>query len=291
MFFLLALVATIGYSIQGVMMAGCYRTLDRLSAVAYRGLAIGIWMAPLLYFVPKEDFVRFPTLLAPMLVGATLTAIANLFSARTYSFLPVGIATALSVCFGAIFTALLSFVILDERLHVSQIFFMLLLFGGTLVLGRSKSAGTLPKEYNPTNGIINSVLFGIFISTGYFAVGSLSRQLHPFLVGYFWELLIGVIAANLALARGAIATNGLQPLTQKQFQQVFFASSMTVVGTACFAMATSIGPIGLATTIMASMMVFNSVLGIFFFQEKLSGRQWLILLFICLALGGLKYVT
>lgn len=291
MFFLLAIAATIGYSIQSVMMAGCYRTMDRLSTVAYRGLAIGIWMAPLLYFVSREDFLRFPHLLLPMLIGATLTAVANLLSARTYSFLPVGIATALSVCFAAIFTALLSFAVLDERLNDQQIFFMLLLVGGTLLLGKSKSAGALPAEYNPTAGIANSILFGIFISAGYFSVGSLSRQLHPFLIGYFWELLIGIIAANFAIARGYLSKSGLQHLSREQFQKVFFASSMTVIGTACFATATSMGPIGLASTIMASMMVFNSILGVFFFQEKLSGKQWLILLFICAALVGLKYAT
>jgi drug/metabolite transporter (DMT)-like permease len=289
MFFILALAATIAYSVQNALMANCYRTMDRLSTVAYRGLAIGICMVPLLFFVPHEDFARLPLFLGSLLVGALLTAIANLFAARAYSFLPVGVATALLVCFGAIFTAIFGYATLGESLNAWQIFCMTLIFFGTLILGKSKSAGSVPVEYHPGKGLISSIFFGLFISGGFLMLGSLSREMHPFLVGYCWELLIGIIAANLALLRGVFFSSGLEMISGTNFRKVLLFSSPTIVGTSCYALASALGPLGILTAILASSMVVNSFLGVFFFQEKLSKVQWAVLTCICLAVAGLKY--
>jgi len=291
MFFFLALASMVGYSIQSLLMASCYRTMDRLSAVAYRGLAIGICMAPLLALVPKDHFERGLDCLPSILLGAFMTAVANFFGARSYAFLPVGIATALSVCFGAICTCVLSFALLDERLSGLQIVCLLLLFIGTLALGSTEARGELPLEYSPSRGLTNSILFGIFISWGYFFVGSLSRELHPFLVGYSWELLIGVFAANFAIVRGFLGSFGLETYDSKKFFKILLFSSPTVVGTGCYALAAVRGPIGLLTSVLASSMVFNSILGHALYRESLSKLQWVLLSLVCLAVIALKYCS
>jgi hypothetical protein len=60
-FFVLAIAATFGYSLQSTLMTSFYRSVDRLSAVALRGLSLGVTMLPLLLFV---DLSAMPVMAA-----------------------------------------------------------------------------------------------------------------------------------------------------------------------------------------------------------------------------------
>jgi drug/metabolite transporter (DMT)-like permease len=288
MFFLAAIIATIGYALQSTLMASYYRSMDRLSAVALRGLSLGLSMAPLLLFVPGADFGRVPGQILLILGAAVFAALGNVASARAFSFLPVGVATASSMGFASIFAALIGFVFVGERLTSAQLVFGVLILLGVLLLGISRSTGPLPKEHSVPRGIVSSLFFGIFLGCAYSLVGMVSRELHPFLVGYLWEFIIGIVAAVIAVCRRFLGGPGLSRVPVRDFLGILLFSAPTLFGTGFYALAMSMGPIAVATAIISTMMVVNTILAAVFYGERLTARQWGLLLVVCLLVAGLK---
>jgi len=288
MLFQLGIIATFNYALQGTLMASYYRRMDTLSAVAYRGLTLGLSMLPLLYFVPKDIWINLPTY-ATIILGASIcAALGNWSIAIAYRVLPVGIASALATSFVALAAVINGIIFFEEFLSGFQLLCIFLILLGVCFLGLSKSKGPLPKEYNVRRGIFQSLLFGIFLGLAIALVGSASREFHPFAVGYLWEFTIGIIAALVCLFRGLVGGKSLVVVSKKDFWTILLYSSPTVLGTGCYAMALTMGPIGVVATILSTGMVFSTILAFFFYGERLSARQWITMLFICLAIGALK---
>ena len=133
MFFIVALIATIAYAIQGTLMASYYRSMDQLSAVAYRGLSLGLSMLPLLLFVPSVDFGNVPSVAGSILIASVCAALGNLYIARAYCDLPVGIASGMAMSCAALLAGALGFFLLGEVLTPRQIFFSVLVLIAVVV--------------------------------------------------------------------------------------------------------------------------------------------------------------
>jgi drug/metabolite transporter (DMT)-like permease len=288
MFFLAALLAAVGYSVQSTLMASFYRSMDRLSSIAYRGLSLGITMLPLLLFVREFDLSKGLAAL-PLILGAVLTAaVANWFCANAYSYLPVGIAAALTMSFTAVVAVVIGFFTLDESLEPMQLGFVGLVLVGVVLLGAMRSTGALPAEYNVTRGILHSLWFGILLGAAYVLVGRASQQLHPFLVGYLWEFTIGIVTAAAAWLRGRVGGASLSVLSWREFGRILLCSSPTAIGTGFYALATTMGPMAIAAAMLSTMMIFNTLLAMVLYRERLSFQQWCLLVFVCAMVIGLQ---
>jgi drug/metabolite transporter (DMT)-like permease len=293
-FFIIALTATFAYALQGVLMAKVYRQSDRLSSVAYRGLSLLISMSPLLLLVPQSDFIEFSGLLPQLLLAASLAALANWANAIAFVRLPVGIASALSMAFTALFVALLGQVFLDEQLSPQQWLMGAVTLAMVLLLGASQRRGTplTSSDYRPLSGILASAAYGSLMSYALILVAGMSRASHPFLVGYAWEASIGLMAMLFALARGRVSAKpGFQRISWSRFRQILVFASPTALGTGCYAYAMTLGPLAIAAAILSTMMVFSMLLGWWLLAERPRLRQWAMMSLVCMSVVALKLVS
>ncbi len=294
MFFILALLASLGYALQGVLMASYYRGMDRLSAVTYRGLSLGLSMAPLLLFVPAEAWRAWPGMLPLILVAAVLAALGNWCNATAVSCLPIGIANAL--CMGSVSLTLasLGFLLLGESLSPPQLLWMGLIVAGVLLLGLSRSrplvtgAGVANRL---GRGLLFSGLFGLLLGSAFLLVARAARASHPFLVAYSWEFAIGLCALLMVWLRPRVGGAPLQALSGRQFARLLLCAAPTAMGTGLYALAMTLGPVAIAAAIVSSMMVFSTLLSYLLYRERPSRRQVVLMLWICGAVVGLKLVA
>jgi drug/metabolite transporter (DMT)-like permease len=291
MFFLLALLASLGYSLDSALMASCYRTMDGSSAVAYRGLALAFTMLPLLFFVPIEDFQLTLYYLPWILCASACAAVGNMAIARSFLFLPIGVASALCMSNAALVATAISYLFGGDTLSASQLGLAALVLLTVLALGLSQSTGPLPVHYSVQRGISSSALFGLSLGIAVALVGFASRQIHPFAVGYLWELFIGILAASYAILRGLSGRPGLSRISLPHFFKIGRYSSPTVLGTGCYAFAMTLGPIGVASAIVSSVMVFDTILAALFYGERLTRKQVVLLIAVCAAVASLKFVS
>jgi drug/metabolite transporter (DMT)-like permease len=202
--------------------------------------------------------------------------------------LPVGIATALAMSLATVVTTLLSYGIFEEAFRLRQLALMVLILFGVFILGSARSTGTLPKEYHLLRGVVNCILFGFMMGTAFVLVGFASRLFPPFIVGYLWEFIIGIIAVLIAVGRGYCGREGFEILSGRNIFKVVLYSSPTVVGTGAFVLATTMGPMGIVTAISAMSMVFGSIFARLLYGEKLSFFQWIVMILICAMVGVLR---
>ncbi|MFN8390946.1 MAG: DMT family transporter [Bdellovibrionota bacterium] len=282
MFLLLAVIAAVAYSLQTTLLTTSYRTVGALATVSYRGLALGLSMAPLLLAVPASDFTQVLPLL-PLIVGASaLTLFGNWAGARVYLYLPVGVAAAITISFFAAATVAIGMVMLDEQLTLVQS-----IAAATMLVAVLLTGLTSPRESNAPfdfkRGVLFSVLFAITIGGAFVIIGWASRQVHPFLVGWLWELgagVIGILALVLGRARTAVPA--------AELWKIFISSSPTVIGTACYTVAATQGPVGLVATLLTLEIPASSIMAAVIFHERLSKAQWALILVMTAAVAILK---
>lgn len=270
-------------------MASFYRTMDKLSAVAYRGLTLGISMLPLLFFVPVNDFNQI-TSIFPILIFASLSAaFANFAGTYSYSYLPVSVASALMTSSAIFCNILIGKVFLDEALTVKQLILVCILTILIVFLCFFKSPIHKTININIQKGLSSSLLFGLFIGIGFSLVGYLSKSTHPFLIAYLWELLIGIILLFfIFLRKYLLKRKFVERLSWKKFATLGVYASPTVIGTASLLYACTLGPTSIAYAINATMIVFNCFFGYLFYKEKITLKQFIIITVTCINVILLK---
>lgn len=288
MFFLLAISATFAYALQNTLLTQAYRDMDQLSAVAYRGLTLGISFLPLLLLAENVSLDATLKTLPMILTAALFGTVANLFNAYAFAYLTVGVASALTMSATAIMVAVIGFCFLGESLSLVQLLLIALVLGGVISLGASRSKGPLPKAYNMPKGMLYAALTGVFMSVAVVLLGLSSRQGNPIVTGYILELTCGVLAALLASARNFAGRPGLQRVTPRYFFKLLVWASPTAVGTTCYALALSSGSMAVAAAILSTMMVFSAFLGILIYREYPSAKQWAIISVVCAGVVGMK---
>lgn len=286
---LLSAIAAFCYALQNVLVSPYYRNLDQYSAVAFRGLSLGITMLPLLLFVPRESFLGLNDAM-PFIVAACFCAcIGNWTIARSFCHLPVSVATAISMAVSTIVAAVLSVTFGSDLLSLPAIVWIGILIATTFTLAICKSGGTLPERFDPVKGALFSAAFGVFLGIAYFLVGSAARLAHPFLVGYFWEFGIGIIALIVAQTPGLYGRPKFTPVDRRTFIKILLAASPTVIGTGCYAVATNIGSIPIVAALQTLIIFASAIFAWLLFNERPSLRQWLVFAAIVVAVCGVQF--
>ena len=180
-------------------------------------------------------------------------------------------------------------IFLDEKISETQS-----ILGG-LILIEALAMGFVSKKssFSGTNvpkGLFFSILFGLFLGTGFSMVGVISKRLNPILTGYIWEFGVGMTGMTTYLLISYLKNLPVR-LKTRDFYRVGLASTPTIAGTFCYAKATTLGPIGILAAILATLGAVTGVLGYLILKEKLSFKQWIILGVLVATLAFLKLVS
>jgi multidrug transporter EmrE-like cation transporter len=286
MFIAFALAAALGYALQNTLMVSVYRRMDALIAISLRGVALGVSMLPLLFFVPAGAMSQSTTGdLVLALLGAALFAVAgNWLQASCFRRVPVGVGIAVCTSMMTITTVLIGMLSFNEVLSPGQLVCLVLLVGGIVGLGLSKSNPSMLPEYNIVAGSLRAASAGFLFGAANGFVGAASRASHPFIAGYFWEFIIGLIGTGLVYLRAFCCGAPVNRVSWEDFIAILKFSSPTLVGTGCYAMSLTMGPLGIATAVTSTNVVGATILAYFIYKEKLSAKEFLLIVLICAAL-------
>lgn len=290
MYILIAILAASAYALQGTLMASIYRKMDPLSAISYRGLAIGCTSLPLLFFVPKEDFLIVPNFLLGIALCSCVGAFGNWFFAHSYKRLPVGVATALVSSFRTITAIGLAVYFLGEMLNSVQYAFIGLLLAFIAILSVSRNVASeaqFPRK-EVMLGITFTLFSGIAIGCSMSLIGHTARAVHPLLIVFLWELSIGCFGFLLSFARSNVTDRKLDRINLATFRKIMLFSSPAVLGSFAFTYASKIGSIAIVSAVLSTATIFATAYALLFYREKLSWKQYAAIGCCCLAIVGLN---
>jgi drug/metabolite transporter (DMT)-like permease len=284
-FLALCLLCRIAYTFNDVLVGGLAREHDRLEIAAFRGLALGVTMAPLLFWVAPGSWELLFSRPVELAFLIAVTAVGNVLHLEAARCLPFGLRAALLVAGVAIGGIGLGTWFFDEHFSVVELgWCSLIVVSGVLAAmgdhSTEKLAANVPK------GAVLTLTTSALLSVAAFSFARLARATDPMLVGWVWEFGIGVVLVVPLLFR---RRDRLQPGVARRFLLTGLYSLPTVVGTGATAVALTIGPLGIWSALAGTQALLSAALGAAWHREKIGVRRWSYFVLGAIGIGGLAF--
>ncbi len=273
-FFLLAIGAMLGYSIYGSLIAHHVRKYNGLSVATIRNLSLAISMAPLLLLANPENFILFPAFLKNIVLAGFSGAASMWLSYNSLRFLPIGIKTVFGRISSVVFIFLIGWIWFQELPTLLECMWIIPIVFSGIMLSTQKIKFDHLDERSKI-GIVLMLIATAFSSLSFVQMSDVARNLDPFIAGYFWEVSIGLWALLFGIIRWI--TCGKPILGKIKIQEagkIALVSAPTLIGTGCFALAVTMGPIGIANVIGTGGIFVSILLGHWLYHEKMTTKQW-----------------
>lgn len=282
-FIALCLTSRIAYSFNDIYTGRLARRQSRLELATFRGLSLGVTMSPLLFFVNASAWHALADRWVELLLMLCITAVANVLQLQAARYLPFGLRAAFVVMALAVCGVAIGVTFLNERFSVAQ-FGWCALIVGSAVLAALGDHSNHELVADVPRGAALAIGSATLIAFAALLFARLARGTHPLLVGWAWELGIGLVLLGPLLWQ---SRKGWEPGVARRFLRVGVASSPTVIGTAASGFALTLGPLGMWSAIAGTQALFTAALGVLWHDERMGARRWLCLLLGAVGIFGL----
>jgi drug/metabolite transporter (DMT)-like permease len=285
-FVALCLLARLAYSLNDVLIGRVARRQSRMETAAFRGVSLGVSMAPWLLLVPASAWGALSGQLGPLLGTVALTALANILQLQAVRFLPFGLRAALMLSSMATGSVLLGWLLLGERLTPLEVALCVVLVGSAVMVALGQHA-TLEIELNVPRGAALTLAAGSVMVCAVLGVKHLATTTHPLLAAWAWEFGAGLILLPAALLRARGATPGV---LAERFWRVALAALPTALASGASVLALGFGQLGLWGALGGTQILFTAALGAVWHHETLGWRRALAMLATVTAVASLALV-
>jgi len=161
---------------------------------------------------------------------------------------------------------------------------------GSIVMGKARNP--LPHlRPGSGKGIVLSLAAGSLLSLSFFIFSKVSREVGPFVAGYFWESAVGCFAALFIALRRSLTGRSIERVSGADFRRIFLFSAPTLLGTGAAGLAFTLGPFGIMRAISSASILITVLLGFLFFAEKLTRAQWVGIGMVILGIMALRLMA
>lgn len=287
MFFFWAFASMFGYAIQDILLVKYARKIDALSLAIYRNTSFIITLLPLLFFTSFEHIKAAASFYDQILLSGISGACAVWLGFQTYRYLPVGIFSGLGKSIIVITLTAFGYFFFDETISLKTFALICFILGSTLYLGIQKNHMPHLKK-KTVLGFLYGTLSSFVAAISIFLMIKTSRELNPYVAGYFWETTIGIIALLFGITRSILTKRKIQKVKPQTFFKITLAASPTLVGTGSLAIAATLGPVGIVSTISVASIIVVTLLAHYLYNEKLTKKQWTGIAMVTLGIVVLK---
>ena len=288
MFLGLLLLSVVAYALQGVLVGHLARRNDLLWVGTTRGLSLLALMAPVLFWSKSGTLAMLPAYLPHLALACGAALLANLAQTFAMRHLAMAIATALCQGTAALVSLALEVAIWGRWPRAIELACVAGILATVGVLGWISARGAVrAPEARPLRGVFAGLGFGVSMAVALVPLGLISREVDPFVAAWAWEGGIGVVGA-IALALRALTRSAPPRPPALELARIAWCASPTLIGTAAYTLATTMGSIAIAGGVLSTMMVATALIAWALHGERLSRAQWVAILVVCallLALG------
>ncbi len=291
LFFLFTAISVFSYGIQLPLLSKYARDIDSLSTTIYRNVSLIFTMAPVLFFVPKEAFLKLPEHFILLLLASGSGALAFILNMAANTYLPISIGSSLRRVSQIIVSISLGIIFFGEHLPTKQTILIGLMTLGAILLANSKPDVSHLKKQNTLLGTILGIISGILFAASFAFFTYLSRNINPLLASYFLEAGVGIFVITFGIIRFVKSKQTVPVLPKNEFIKIVLISSTTISGTIFYGLALNHGPYALIASLMTITGVIALVMGYFLFKEKLTTKQIILTIFILACAAILKLLS
>lgn len=282
-FFALCLLCRIAYSFNDVLIGRLARQHDGMEISAWRGLSLGITMAPLLFWVSRPAWGALAARFGEFLLLVAVTAGANLLQLRAARYLPFGLRAALFVAGVALGGIGLGAWFFHERIRLIELGWsaLIVIAAALAAVGDHSSEGL---KADVPKGALIILTCSALLSVAALLFARLSRATDALLLAWAWEFGAGVVLLVPLLLR---KRRGFEPGVRARMLRTGLFSLPTVIGSGASALALTLGPLGLWSALAGAQALVSAGLGAVWHHERIGPRRWLLFVLGALAVCGL----
>ena len=299
LFFSLAALAGGLYALSNVLLARYVRSIGALDIAVYRNLSFVITMlpiplliAPLLHHQPAGEIWNISLQAWSWVITSSLCgSIAFPCMLMSQRCLPIGISSALSQI-SPVFVIVWAIILGGQWINITQLLTIILLLASIGWLTRTRAKAT-DITVDMRRGMILLVIWGVFGGLGFFALGQASNLANPFVVGYLWEITIGIFMLLWLTIRHITNDQKIVCLSITTIAKIILCSAPVAIASSLLPFALSLGyPYGIATAVnSATGVILTSVLGWLWYHEHFSRQQLFAITFIILSMVALRVLS
>jgi len=279
----LCLLSRIAYTFNDVLVGELAREHDGLEVATYRGLSLGLAMAPLLSRVSPGAWQALAARPGELAILVAITAVANLLHLEAARHLPFGLRAAILVAGIALGGIALGAWLLDERFSLAELGWCALV-ATSGVFASLGDHSTQDLTANVPRGAALTIATATLLSVAAFLFARLARTTDPLLVGWAWEFGIGIVLVGPLLWR---SRGHWKPGVAQRFVQTGVRSLPTVVGTGATSVALALGPLGLWSALAGAQALASAVLGAVWHRENVGPKRWACFALAAVGIAGL----
>lgn len=276
-FIALCLVSRFAYSLNDVFVGRLARRYGRMEVAAWRGVSLGITMAPLLLWVSGASWIALGARWRELLLLVTLTGAANILQLQAARNLPFGLRAAFMIAGIAVGSLIFGRIFLGELLSPAQITLALLMVASSVAAALGTHAS---HEIKPDikKGAVFAGAAAVLMAVVGLLVARLARVSDPLLVAWAWEFGAGAILVVPMLFRWR---ESFSAGFAGRFGRIAIASLPTVVGSGGSVLALTLGAFGVWGAIAGTQVLFTAALGVILHKETMGALRW-----VCFGVAG-----
>lgn len=287
LFLALCLVSRLAYSVNDILVGRLARVYSNVEVASWRGVSLGLTMAPWLFFVPRGAWQTLSAHGSDVLILVAVTAAANLMQLNAARYMPFGVRAAFLVSGVAACSGLLGWAVLGERLSPTEVGLSVVV----VVTAALSALGThADHEIKPNirRGAFFAVIASILLACMGLMVARVSRATHPLLTAWVWEFGSGLILVAPALWR--YRRGGVPADLAARVRSIAVAASPTVIGSGLSALALTLGSLAVWAAVAGTQVLFTAGLGALWHRELIGPRRWACFAVAAMAIGALGWV-
>jgi drug/metabolite transporter (DMT)-like permease len=282
-FLALCLLSRLAYSLNDIFTGRLARELGRLEVATVRGVALGLTMAPLLWWVPKAAWAEMGRHGPTLLLLFALTAISNLLQNHAARLLPFGLRAAFLITSTSTGAVIVGWTVLGDQLAWQQVVLACVLIASAVVAAPGRHA-THEIKPDVLRGAAVALVAGLLMVWIALLVRNLSRATHPFLTAWAWEFGSGLVLVPALLWQHRGANLSGHP---RRWRRILVSSSPTVIGSGANMYALILGKLGLWAAMGGTQVLITALLGAWWHHETVGLRRWLCFAAAAIAVYGL----
>lgn len=287
MFYTLAILSMLGYALQNILLVRFARTMDGMSLGFYRNISFTLTLLPLLIGSHPEEvraaFSYWPIFLMTSICGGiTLT-----MRFGSYRYVPVAVSHSMTSVGLTILLIGLAWFFFQETVSAMSVVLITVILLGIILLGFER--GHL-RHFQETHvrGITMSVIAALPLALTHFGLIIVARDVSPLVSGYIWEVGIGVMTFVILILRRATMGIPIARINDRTFAMIAACSVPTLIGTACYVLAVSMGSIAIVSAIGAAGLSITALLTWWMYGERMNWKQWIAIAIIIFGIVLLK---
>ena len=188
----LCLVSRFAYSVNDILVGRLARLHSRVEVATWRGLCLGITMAPWLLLAPAEGWRALATRGWDVAILLLVTAGANLMMLNASRYLPFGVRAAFVVSGIAAFSGWLGWAVLGERMSATEVGLSVVVVVSAVISALGEHAS---HEFKPDmrRGALYASGAAVLLACMGLMVARVSRATDPLITAWVWEFGGGLI--------------------------------------------------------------------------------------------------